>query len=71
METTQRIHTERKNIKIFCLFCLFRAAPTACVGSQARGRIRAVAAGLHQSHSSGRSRLHLQPPSQVTAVPDP
>ena len=29
--------------------CLFRAAPAACGGSQARGRIRAVAADLHHS----------------------
>ena len=31
--------------------CLFRAAPAARGGSQARGRIGAVAAGLHHSHS--------------------
>ena len=36
-------------------FCLFRAAPTAYEGSQARGRIRAVAAGLSQSHSNAGS----------------
>ena len=31
----------------FFVFCLFRAAPSACGGSQAGGRIRAVAASLH------------------------
>ena len=45
---------------LFVCFCvgffyfslLFRAAPAAYRGSQARGQIRAVAASLHQSHSS-------------------
>ena len=31
--------------------CLFKAAPVAYVGSQARGRVGAVAAGLCHSHS--------------------
>ena len=43
---------------LFC-FCLFRATPIAHGSSQARGRIRAVAAGLCQSHSHARSKLHL------------
>ena len=41
-----------------CLFLrvsVFRAAPTAYGGSQARGRIGAVAAGLHHSHSHAES----------------
>ena len=37
---------------LFFVFALSRAAPTACGGSQARGRIGAVAASLRQSHSS-------------------
>ena len=41
------------------VFCLFRAAPEAYGGSQARGLIRAVAAGLHHSHSNGRSKPSL------------
>ena len=37
-----------------CLvFCLFRVAAAAYGGSQARGLIGAVAAGLRQSHSNG------------------
>ena len=36
-----------------CLSVFSRAAPTAYGGSQARGLIRAVAAGLCQSHSNG------------------
>ena len=40
-------------------FCLFRAAPVAYGGSQARGWIRAVAAGLWHSHSIAGSELCL------------
>ena len=36
----------------FTFFFFFRAAPVAHGGSQARGPIRAVAAGLHQSHGN-------------------
>ena len=36
----------------YVVFCLFRAAPAAYGGSQARGPIRATAAGLHHSHSN-------------------
>ena len=46
-------------------------APAAYGGSQARGRIGAVAAGLRQSHSSNtRSEPSLQPTPQLTATPD-
>ena len=40
-------------------FCFFRAAPMACGGSQARGQIRTVAAGLHHSHGNARSKPRL------------
>ena len=43
------------------IFCLFRAAPAAHGGSQARDRIGAVAAGLHHSHSNVESEPHNQP----------
>ena len=43
------------------LFLLFRAAPAAYGGSQARDPIRAAAAGLHHSHSHARSQPHLWP----------
>ena len=39
----------------FLFFFVFRAAPTAYGGSQARGPVRAIAAGLSQSHSNTRS----------------
>ena len=44
---------------IYCLFVLFRAAPVAYRGSQARGLIRAVAASLCHSHSNARSEPRL------------
>ena len=40
------------------LFLLFRATPEAYGGSQARGQIRAGAAGLHHSHSNTGSLTH-------------
>ena len=39
--------------------CVFRAAPAAYGGSQFRGRIGAVAASLHHSHSNARSEPRL------------
>ena len=39
----------------FLPFVFFRAAPRAYGGSQVRGLIGAVVAGLHHSHSNGRS----------------
>ena len=42
----------------FFSFLLFRAAPMACGSSQARGRVGAVAASLHLSHSNTRSLTH-------------
>ena len=53
----------------YFLFCLFRDTPTAYGGSQARGRIRAAAASLHHSHSNAGSEPHLQPTSQLMAMP--
>ena len=43
----------------FGLFAFSRAAPKADGSSQARGRIGAAAAGLHQSHSNARSKPSL------------
>ena len=61
----------------FCLFLSFVvvvaiswAAPAAYGGSQARGRIGAVATGLRQSHSNAGSEPRLQPTPQLTATPD-
>ena len=43
----------------FILFLLFRAIPTAYGSSQARGRIRATAAGPCHNHNNARSKLSL------------
>ena len=42
----------------FFFFCLFRAAPMAYGGSQARGPIGAGASSLHHSHGSVGSKPH-------------
>jgi len=53
---------------LLLLFCLFRAAPAAYGGSQARGLIGATAAGLHNSHGS---EPYLQSMPQLMAMLDP
>ena len=55
----------------FCLFAFSRAAPAAYGGSQARGVIRAVATGLHQSHSNMGSEPRLWSTPQLMAMLDP
>ena len=55
----------------FFFFCLFRATPTAHGGSQARGRIGAVATSLCHSHSNAGSQPCLRPTQQLTATPHP
>ena len=47
------------------------AASAAYGGSQARGRIGAVATSLGQSHSHMGSEPRLQPTPQFMATPDP
>ena len=54
----------------FFVFCLFRATPAVYGGSQARGLIGAVAAGLHHSHSNSGSEPHLKLTPQLEARPD-
>ena len=48
-------------------FFLFRAAPLAYGGSQARGRTGAIG----HRHSHARSQPRLRPTPQLTAMPDP
>ena len=57
-------------LEVCCCCLLYMATPTAYGGSQARGRIRAVAIGLRQSHSNVGSKPRLQPTPQLTATPD-
>ena len=58
-------------VPTFFIFCLFGAAPMAYGGSQARGGIGTIAAGLHHSHSNTGSKMRLQPTLQLTATLDP
>ena len=53
------------------LFLLFPSSPAAYGGSQARGGIRAVAAGLYHSHSRTRSETCLRPTLHLEATSDP
>ena len=55
----------------FFFFAFSRAVPMAYGGSQARGLIGAVAAGLHHNHSNAGSEPRLRPTPQLTAMPDP
>ena len=55
---------------IYCLFVFSRASLAAHGGSQARGQIGAVAAGLRQSHSNVGSEPSLPPPPKLRATPD-
>ena len=50
---------------------LFRAAPAAYGGSQARGPVGAIATGLCQSHCNAGSEPQLRPTPQLRAPPDP
>ena len=54
----------------FLSFCPFLGPSVAYGGSQAKGRIKAVAAGLHHSHSNMGSEPRLQPIPQLTATLD-
>ena len=56
---------------LFVVVAFSRAAPAAYGGSQARGLIGAVAAGLRQSHSNVGYELRLRPTPQLMATPDP
>ena len=58
-------------IVLLFLLSVFRAAPMAHGDSQAKGPIRALAAGLCHSHSNAGSEQCLQPIPQLMAMPDP
>ena len=55
----------------FLVFLLFRAAPEAYRGSQARGLVRAVAAGLRHNHSNVGPEPCLRPTPQLMVTPAP
>ena len=55
----------------FLSFVFSKTAPRAYGGSQARGQIGPIAAGLRHSHSNAGPELRLQPTPQFKATPDP
>ena len=69
--------TERPKIRVmetarlFVCLIVFRATPEANGGSQARGRIGAVAAGLCHSHSNTRSKWPQRPTLQQCQILNP
>ena len=67
--STKSICTFLLIIFYFLSFCPLGAVPTAYGGSQARGPIGAVSAGLCQNHSNARSGPHLWPTQQLMATP--
>ena len=48
--------------KTYLIFIFFSVELTAYGGSQARGQIRVIAAGLHHSHSNARPLTHWTRP---------
>ena len=63
--------SELKFHHFLVFFFLFRAAPAAYGGSQARGVESAVAAGLWHSHSNLGSEPRMRPMPQRMEMPDP
>ena len=62
------IVTQAYILFLFLFFFAFRATPMAFRGSQAKGRIRTIAAGLHHSYNSTRSKPCLWPTPQLTVM---
>ena len=62
---------DNTTVILFYFICLFRAAPAAHGGFQARGPIGAVAASLCHSHSNIGYEPRLRAIPQFTATPDP
>lgn len=55
----------------FLPFFFFKGRTRSLGGSQARGRIGTVAAGLCHGYSNARFQPNLQPTPQLIAMPDP
>ena len=58
---TGLLFTKSPSIVFQGFFFFFRSVPAAFGGSQARGRIAAVATGLYHSHGNARFEPHLPP----------
>ena len=72
-------HSDRCEVIPHCVYCLLfkinfffilLGHTRAYGGSQARGRIRAVAVSLYHSYSNTGSKLCLLPTPQLMAIPD-
>ena len=61
------LHASLNNLFFLC----FKGRPAAYGGSQARGLIGAVAAGLHHCQATATSRPKLRPAPQLRATLDP
>ena len=59
------------NLLFFNFFLLVMATAVAYGNSQARGWVRAAAAGLHHNCSNTGSELHVRPTLPLAATPDP
>ena len=68
MESPVQIPSFALFILFYLFILLFRAAPTAYGGSQARGPIGAAAASLHHSHGNAGSEPPLQAPLQLKTM---
>ena len=73
IQTTQTFSISAVRLFLFVCFLLYRAASAGYGSSQARGQIRALAASLLHSHShnQARSKPHLWPIPQLTAMLNP
>ena len=69
--TSHNVFLENWIFYFVLFFVFFRAAPAAYGSSQARGIIRATAAGLCHSHSNSGSEPCLRSTPQLTAMPHP
>ena len=67
----QTVHYSKNFFFFFDFFAISRAASVAYGGSQARGLIGAIVAGLYQGHSYSGSKPRLQPTPQLMATQDP
>ena len=69
MALTINIWTLIHFIFIYFYFFLLMVTPATYGSSQARGQIRAAAAGLNYGHSNAVSKPHLQPTTQLAEAP--
>ena len=67
---TSHLQIRIQPLRVFLVVVFFRAALAADGGSQARGRMGAIAAGRHHSHSNAGSK-QLMTYTTASGAPDP